>query len=63
LEQRELSAGEQQLLLLLAARGLATQGEDAGGVYWLLDAETHASLMESIADRGLPLRASRAATA
>lgn len=63
LEQRELSAGEQQLLLLLGARGLATQGEDAGGVYWLLDGETHASLMESIADRGLPLRASRAATA
>lgn len=63
LEQAELSAGEQQLLLLLGARGMATQGEDAGGIYWLLDAETHAALMESIADRGLPLRASRAATA
>lgn len=58
-----LSSGEQQFLLLLAARGQATQVDDAAGTYWLLDAETHASLLESLADRGLPLRASRAATA
>lgn len=58
-----LSSGEQQFLLLLAARGQATQVDDAAGTYWLLDAETHASLLESLAERGLPLRASRAATA
>jgi len=61
LDQRELSPGEQQLLLTLASRGLATQVDDGGDVYWLLDAETHASLLESLAEKGLPMRASRAA--
>lgn len=60
---RDLSAGEQQFLLLLTARGQAAQIDEAGGTYWLLDGETHAALLESLADRGMPLRASRAATA
>ena len=63
LDQRDLAPGEQQFLLMLTTRGLATQVDSAGSPYWLLDAETHASLLESLAERGLPLRASRAATA
>ena len=63
IDRRDLSPGEQQFLLLLAARGQATQMDDPEGTYWLLDAETHAALLESLAVRGLPLRASRAATA
>ena len=63
LDQRDLAPGEQQCLLMLTARGLATQVDSEGSPYWLLDAETLASLLESLAERGLPLRASRAATA
>jgi hypothetical protein len=63
IDRRELSSGEQQLLLLLAARGQATQMDDPSGTYWLLDAATHSTLLESLAERGLPLRASRAAAA
>ena len=48
---------------MLSARGQASQVDDPSGTYWLLDAATHESLLESLADRGLPLRASRAATA
>jgi hypothetical protein len=58
-----LSPGEQQFLLMLAARGLATQGDDPANPSWLLDSATHSSLLDSLADPGLPLRASRAATA
>jgi hypothetical protein len=63
LDRGGLSAGEQQFLLQLAARGQATQVDGPDGIYWLLEGETHAALLESLADRGLPLRASRAATA
>ena len=63
LDQRDLAPGEQQFLLMLTTRGLATQVDSAGSPYWLLNAETHASLLESLAERGLPLRTSRAATA
>ena len=52
-----LSAGETQLLLLLSNRGLATHAD--GG--FLLDPAYHASLVEGLAVRGVPLRASRAA--
>ncbi len=58
-----LSPGEQQFLLMLASRGLATQGDDPVNPSWLLDSSTHAALLDSLADPGLPLRASRAATA
>jgi hypothetical protein len=60
-DQRDLSSGEQQFLLMLASKGKATQVDETTGVYWLLDSETHAALLESLAERGLPLRASRAA--
>ena len=62
-DQSDLSSGEQQFLLLLAGRGQATQVDQGGEMYWLLDSETHAALLESLAERGLPLRASRAAAA
>ncbi len=52
-----LSAGETQLLLLLVHRGLATP---SGGDF-LLDPGYHASLVESLSVRGVPLRAQRAA--
>jgi len=61
LDQRDLSPGEQQFLLMMAARRQATQVDDDADMYWLLAAETHAALLESLAERGLPLRASRAA--
>jgi hypothetical protein len=63
LDQRDLSSGEQQLLLQLVARGHATQVDEATGTYWLLDGETHAALLESLSEKGLPLRATRAAAA
>lgn len=56
-----LSAGEQQFLMSLSAAGQASHLEDSTGTYWILDAATHTALLESLADRGLPLRASRAA--
>ena len=57
LPDKGLSPGETQLLLLLCNRGLATHGE--GG--FLLDPAYHALLVEGLAVRGVPLRASRAA--
>jgi hypothetical protein len=63
IDRQALTSGEQQFLLLLAARGQATQIDDPSGTYWLLDAATHSTLLESLAERGLPLRASRAAAA
>ncbi len=48
---------------MLTARGLAAEVDSEGSPYWLLDAETHASLLESLAERGLPVRAFLAATA
>jgi hypothetical protein len=59
-EAAALSAGELQLVLLLAARGLAVPIEEDGGRFYLLDASVHRSLVESLAERGLPLRASAA---
>lgn len=53
----QLSPGETQLLLLLANRGLATPS----GSDFLLDPGYHASLVESLSVRGVPLRAQRAA--
>ena len=57
ISEEGLSPGETQLLLLLSNRGLATQAD--GG--FLLDPGYHASLVEGLAVRGVPLRASRAA--
>jgi hypothetical protein len=60
LEAAVLSPGERQLVLLLAARGLAAPVEEDGGRFYLLDASVHRSLVESLAERRLPLRASAA---
>jgi hypothetical protein len=59
-EAAVLSPGERQLVLLLAARGLAAPVEEDGGRFYLLDASVHRSLVESLAERRLPLRASAA---
>jgi hypothetical protein len=59
-EAAALSPGERQLVLLLAARGLAAPVDEDGGRFYLLDASVHRTLAESLADRGLPLRASAA---
>jgi hypothetical protein len=57
----ELNGGEQQLCLILAAKGLAILQEDNGGQFYLLDQEIQEMLLESLSARGLPLRASAAA--
>jgi len=59
----EVTPGEAQLLIVLAARGQAAQVDDPSGTYWLLSPETHEALVDSLAVRGVPLRASKAATA
>jgi hypothetical protein len=53
-----LSPGETQLCLLLAARGLAAPVETDGRRGYLLDPAVHQTLVESLAARGLSLRAS-----
>jgi hypothetical protein len=57
-----LSPGELQLVLLLAARGLAAPLDEGGRRFFLLDASVHRTLAESLAERRLPLRASQAQT-
>jgi hypothetical protein len=57
-----LTSGELQLVLLLAARGLAAPVEEDGRRFYLLDASVHRTLAESLAERRLPLRASAAQT-
>jgi hypothetical protein len=57
-----LSPGELQLVLLLAAKGLAAPVDEDGGRRFLLDASVHRTLAESLAERRLPLRASQAQT-
>lgn len=52
-----LTPGEEQFLLLLAARGQATQAGEGPDAHWLIDSEVHATLLDSLAERGLPLRA------
>jgi len=52
-----LSPGERQLVLLLAARGLASPYEADGRRLYLLDPALHQQMIESLAVRGLPLQA------
>jgi hypothetical protein len=52
-----LSPGEQQLCLLLAARGLAAPVQDGPRLYYLLDSSVHQQMLESLSERGLSLRA------
>jgi hypothetical protein len=58
-----LSPGEIQLVLLLASRGLAAPAEENGRRVYLIDASAHRTLVESLAERRLPLRASAAEAA
>ncbi len=60
LEAAALTPGEQQFVLLLASRGLAAAVQEEGGRFYLLDASVHRTLAESLAHRGLTLRASAA---
>jgi len=56
-ESDSLSPGEQQLCLLLAARGLAAPVVEGEKLFYLLDRSVHQHMFESLADRGLSLRA------
>ena len=57
-EAAVLTPGEQQLCLLLAAKGLAALAEEDGRRVYLLDQSIHEQLFEALASRGFPLRAS-----
>jgi hypothetical protein len=52
----DLSAGERQLCLLLAAKGAATMVQEDGRRYYLLEEGMHQQLMESLTTRTMPLR-------
>ncbi|MEP7363243.1 MAG: hypothetical protein ABI972_08305 [Acidobacteriota bacterium] len=63
-ESATLSPGEQQYCLAMAQRGQAVVEETDQGASYLFDRQVHERLMESLAQRGLPLRAaSRSAAA
>lgn len=53
-----LTPGEQQVCLVLAARGLAMVREEDGRKYYLLDPGIHERLLEKLSDAGFALRAS-----
>jgi hypothetical protein len=57
-ETSGLTPGEQQLCLVLAARGLAVPVEQEGRLSYLLSQDIHEHLLESLASPGFPLRAS-----
>jgi hypothetical protein len=57
-EPEKLSGGEQQLCLLLIGKKRAIVQEEDGNRFYLLDQSVHEWLLESLAARGLPLRAS-----
>jgi hypothetical protein len=61
LDAAALSPGELQLCLLLSSRELAVPTEEDGRRYYLLDPSIHETLVDSLADRGLGLRAARPA--
>ncbi len=50
-DETQLSAGERQLCMLLAGHGLAAAADEDGRSYYLLDAEFHERLVESLAGR------------
>jgi len=62
-EQDALSPGERQLCLVLTSRGLSAPLAEDGRHYHLLDAAFHQRLVQSLAERGLPLQASGAPVA
>jgi hypothetical protein len=53
-----LSPGEQQLCLLLEAKELAVRVQEDERTWYLLDQQIHEHMVESLANRGLSLRAS-----
>src|SRR5512143_1951214 len=61
LDGSALSPGELQLCLLLAARGLAVPVDEDGRRFYLLDPSVHQTMVESLAERGLSLRAAQPA--
>ena len=56
-ESSALTPGEQQYCLAMAQRHQAVVEEGEHGTVYLFDREVHERLMESLAQRGLPLRA------
>ena len=58
LDADSLSSGEQQLGLILAAKGLAIVRDEDGKKYYLLDQGVHERMLETLSDAGFPLRAS-----
>jgi hypothetical protein len=58
-----LTSGERQFCLLLASKGSATLVEEDGRRYYVLDERAHQQLVETLATRPLPLRASPRAAA
>lgn len=53
----ELSAGERQICLLLASRGMALAQPRDGRLHYLFDREIHERLLEVLSSPDLPLRA------
>jgi hypothetical protein len=53
-----LSAGEQQLCMVLTARGKAVASEEDGQTLYLLDPDIHEYLLDSVASQGFRLKAS-----
>lgn len=60
-EAEKLTGGEQQLCLVLVSQGLAIAQDEDGKRFYLLDQTIHELLLECLATRGLPLRASATA--
>lgn len=60
-EPEKLTSGEQQLCFVLVSKSLAIVQEEDGKQFYLLDHTIHELLLECLATRGLPLRASAAA--
>ena len=60
-----LTPGELQICILLAGKGMATVLQEHGETHYALDPKLHESIVESLATRGVALRAAthRAATA
>lgn len=52
-----LTPGEQQLCMMLVAKGMAIVAEESGKNYYLLDAATHESLLDTMASGNFTLKA------
>jgi hypothetical protein len=56
-DAEDLSPGEQQLCMMLVAKGSAAVVEEAGKSYYLLDPQTHESLLDTMASGNFTLKA------